>query len=89
MAQDSCYLLFENYTHGLDLHKKMKACGIESRISPTPPMLYSDKLCCGMALLVNPECAAQAEEFVKEHEGCCLGIKYIPCQINPKRNRFC
>ena len=82
------YVLFDNYTHGLALHKLLHKAGIMARISPTPYILQQ-KISCGMSLLVLPEHIESVKACIAENNAKYKEIAELPCQINPERGRFC
>ncbi|MDU3828412.1 MAG: DUF3343 domain-containing protein, partial [Peptostreptococcus sp.] len=44
------YVLFNNHTNGLKLHKVLRSKGLTATISPTPRSLSK---CCGVSLIVD------------------------------------
>ncbi len=46
-------------------------------------------LCGGMSLLIQPEDIEQVRECIEKHHAEYHDIAALPCQINPRRNRFC
>ena len=77
------YILFQNYTQGMLLHEH-----ISSRISPAPRSIQGE-LGCGMSLLIQPEDIDRVRECIEKHHAEYYDIAALPCQINPRRNKFC
>ncbi len=82
------YILFENYTQGMLLQELLREEGISSRISPAPRSIQGE-LGCGMSLLIQPEDIDRVRECIEKHHAEYHDIAALPCQINPRRNRFC
>ena len=47
------------------------------------------ELGCGMSLLIQPEDIDQVRACIEKHHAEYHDIAALPCQINPRRNRFC
>jgi len=82
------YILFANYTQGMLLKDLLSADGIKSRISPAPRSIQGE-LGCGMSLLIEPEVLDAVKACIEKNHAEYYDIVPLPCQINPKRNRFC
>lgn len=82
------YILFANYTHGLALQELLKQDGLPARIAPTPRSIQGE-LSCGMSLLVKKEYIAAVRKSIARHQAEYYDIVEMPCQIQPRRNRFC
>lgn len=82
------YILFANYTHGLALQELLKEEGIPSRIAPTPRSIQGE-LSCGMSLLVQEEHVERARDCIQRNQAAYHDIVSLPCQIQPRRDRFC
>ena len=82
------YILFDNYTQGLALHELLRAEGLRARIAPTPRSVEGSQPC-GMSLLVRGEDIAAVRECIDRHGAAHRDIVGLPCQINPKRGKFC
>lgn len=82
------YILFEDYTQGLMLQEYLREDHISSRIAPAPRSIQG-KLGCGMSLLIQPEDIDAVRECIRKNQAEYYDIVPLPCQINPKRNKFC
>lgn len=82
------YILFANYTQGMLLKDLLTREGIPCRISPAPRSIQGE-LGCGMSLLLQPEHVEAAKACIEKNHAEYHDIVGIPCQINPRRNRFC
>lgn len=82
------YILFANYTHGLALQEVLQKEGLLARIAPTPRSIQG-KLSCGMSLLVKAEHIAAVKESIVRNHAEYYDIVEMPCQIQPRRNKFC
>ena len=82
------YILFEDYTQGLLMQELLRGEQIKSRIAPTPHAIQGS-LGCGMSLLIQPEDIDRVRECIEKHHAEYYDIAALPCQINPRRNRFC
>ena len=82
------YILFATYTQGMALKDLLTANRIPCRIAPAPRSIQGE-LGCGMSLLLQPEDIDAARDCIRIHQAEYYDIVALPCQINPKRNRFC
>ena len=82
------YVLFDNYTQGLALQDILQREKIAARITPTPHVLQGE-LSCGMALLVLPRDIEAVRACIENHGAAFHDIVPLPCQIRPRRDRFC
>ena len=82
------YILFQNYTQGMLLHELLREEHISSRISPAPRSIQGE-LGCGMSLLIQPEDIDRVRECIEKHHAEYHNIAALPCQIYPRRNKFC
>ena len=82
------YILFENSTQGLKLKQLLKEDGVESRIAPTPRSIQGE-LSCGVSLLLTEEYIDAAKASIEKHQAPVHSIVPLPCQINPRRDRYC
>lgn len=83
------YILFETYTQGMALQKLLREENISSRISPAPRSIQG-KLGCGMAILISDkEELEKAKDCIERHLAPYYAIRELPCQINPRRDRYC
>ena len=82
------YILFANYTHGLALKELFSREGVPARIAPTPRSIQG-KLSCGMSLLVKEEEIQAARDCIRRHQAEYYDIVAMPCQIQPRRDRYC
>ena len=82
------YVLFDNYTQGLALQEILQGEAVPARITPTPHVLQGE-LSCGMALLVLPRDIEAVRACIAHHGAAYHDIVALPCQIRPRRDRFC
>ena len=82
------YILFEDYTQGLALQELLRGEKISSRIAPAPRSIQGE-LGCGMSLLIQPDDIETVRSCIEKNQAKYYDIVPLPCQINPKRNRFC
>ncbi|MBP3877010.1 MAG: DUF3343 domain-containing protein [Lachnospiraceae bacterium] len=82
------YILFANYTQGLLLKDLLAADGIRSRVAPAPRSIQGE-LGCGMSLLLEADVIDAARECIRRNHAEYHDIVPLPCQFNPKRNKFC
>jgi len=87
-AEINYYILFANYTHGLAMQELLKKEGLLSRIAPTPRAIQKE-LSCGMSLLIKSEHIEAVKSCIQEHEAQYYDIVAMPCQIQPRRDKFC
>lgn len=90
MSQElNYYILFETFTHGMALQEYLRADGVPSRISPAPRSIQGE-LGCGMSILLKTEADKEAAlACIQKHNATYYDIVALPCQINPKRDRYC
>ena len=88
MPELNYYVLVDNYTQGLALQELLHSEAIPVRISPTPHVLQGE-LSCGMALLVEPEHIEAVRECIARYGAAYHDIVALPCQIQPRRDRYC
>lgn len=84
----SYYITFEDYTQGLQLQELLRKENIFSRIAPAPRSVQKE-LGCGMSLLIRQEDIAAVKSCIEQYHPAYHGIVEMPCQINPRRNKFC
>ena len=82
------YILFANYTHSLALQALLKEEGLRARIAPAPRSIQGE-LSCGMSLLVQPEDIDAVRDCIRRRHAVYHDIVALPCQIQPRRDRFC
>ncbi len=82
------YILFSTYTQGMALKDLLTKKKIPCRIAPAPRSIQGE-LGCGMSLLLQPEDIDAARACIDLNHAEYYDIVSLPCQINPKRNRFC
>jgi len=87
-AEINYYILFANYTHGLAMQDLLKKEGLLSRIAPTPRAIQKE-LSCGMSLLIKSEHIDAVKECITAHQAEYYDIVPMPCQIQPRRDKFC
>ena len=87
-CETNYYILFANYTQGLALQELLKKEGLSARIAPTPRSIQGE-LSCGMSLLVKEEYIVAVRAFLERSDAEYHSIVGMPCQIQPRRNRFC
>lgn len=90
MANDEMnyYILFANYTQGLALQAMLKKENLPARIAPTPRAIQGE-LSCGMSLLVKQEHIEAVRDFLERSGAEYHSVVGMPCQIRPRRDRFC
>ena len=81
-----CYVLFEDHTDAMALYGAARGAGLPARVSTTPRQARS---VCGVALLVPADAAQQIVDLA-----CAQGLPFedvvaLPCQIDPRRDRYC
>lgn len=81
-----CYLTFGSHTDAFALHECARAQGYSTRISTTPRAIQAS---CGVALLVECEDVAHLEELAEKEHIDMEDIVPLPCQIDPRRDRYC
>ena len=82
------YILFANYTQGLALQEMLRQENLPARIAPTPRSIQGE-LSCGMSLLVKQEHISAIRAFLERTGAEYHSIVEMPCQIRPRRDRFC
>ncbi|HJJ36523.1 MAG TPA: DUF3343 domain-containing protein [Methanocorpusculum sp.] len=82
------YILFANYTQGMELREILKENHLPSQISPTPRSIQGP-LTCGMSLLITEENIQAVRACIEKNKAEYFDIVAIPCQIQPGRNKFC
>lgn len=82
------YILFANYTQGMELRDLLSKNGISSRISPTPHSIQGP-LSCGMSLLLTEDEIEKARRCIRDNHAEYFDIVEMPCQIQPNRGKFC
>ena len=81
-----CYFLFASHTDAMQLYGIAKEHGLGARISTTPRQARS---CCGVALLVDCDEAADIDALARANEVPVEGIVPLVNQINPNRDKYC
>jgi hypothetical protein len=66
----------------------LKETGLPARIAPTPRSIQGE-LSCGMSLLVKQENIEAVRSYLAESGAEYHSIVEMPCQIKPRRDRFC
>lgn len=80
------YVLFNNHTNGLKLHKILRSRGLVATISPTPRSLSK---CCGVSLIVDEGELDKVRQAIRENDVEILGIECIEKDINDNRDVYC
>ena len=80
------YVLFNNHTNGLELHKVLRSKGLTATISPTPRSLSK---CCGVSLIVDEAELEEVREAIRENDIEILDIEYIKKDVNNNRDVYC
>ncbi|MDK8277270.1 DUF3343 domain-containing protein [Peptostreptococcus anaerobius] len=80
------YVLFNNHTNGLKLHKVLRSKGLTATISPTPRSLSK---CCGVSLIVDEAELEEVREAIRENDIEILDIEYIKKDVNNNRDVYC
>lgn len=80
------YVLFNNHTNGLKLHKVLRSKGLTATISPTPRSLSK---CCGVTLIVDEAELEEVREAIRENDIEILDIEYIKKDVNNNRDVYC
>ena len=80
------YVLFNNHTNGLKLHKVLRSKGLTATISPTPRSLSK---CCGVSLIVDEAELEEVREAIRENDIESLDIEYIKKDVNNNRDVYC
>ena len=80
------YVLFNNHTNGLKLHKVLRSKGLTATISPTPRSLSK---CCGVSLIVDEAELEEVRGAIRENDIEILDIEYIKKDVNNNRDVYC
>lgn len=80
------YVLFYTYTEGMRLYHYLRDRRIEARIAPAPRAASTS---CGMSLLVEEEYVEAVRQAVSESGVEIDRIVKLPCQIDPRRDKYC
>jgi len=80
------YVLFNNHTNGLKLHKILRSKGLTATISPTPRSLSK---CCGISLIVDEKELDQVRVEISENDIEILAIESIEKDVNNNRDIYC
>ena len=80
------YVLFNNHTNGLKLHKVLRSKGLTATISPTPRSLSK---CCGVSNIVDEAELEELREAIRENDIEILDIEYIKKDVNNNRDVYC
>lgn len=81
-----CYMLFDNHMDAMALHEAARAHGISARVSTTPRQA---RACCGVALLVMADDASAVLDVARAEHLPYEDMVALPCQINPRRDKYC
>ena len=81
------YVLVETYTQALEIQRILREGNVPSRITPTPHSIQNI-VGCGVAILLLPENLEAAKECIQTNGVNYHSIVSLPCQINPKRDKF-
>ena len=81
------YVLVETYTQAMAIQEKMREEQVPSRISPTPHSIQGI-VGCGVAILLLPENLEAARACLDKYGLTYHSIVPLPCQINPRRDKF-
>lgn len=81
------YVLVETYTQAMAIQEKMREENVPSRVTPTPHSIQGI-VGCGVAILLLPENLERAKECMEKHHLPYHSIVDLPCQINPKRDKY-
>ncbi len=88
MENINYYILFENYTEGMQLQKLLREEKVPARIAPAPRSIQGE-LGCGMSILLKEENVKRAKECIEKYGAKYHSIAALPCQINPRRDKYC
>ena len=81
-----CCLTFGSHADAFALHECARAHGYSTRISTTPRAIQAS---CGVALLVECGDVAYLEELARRERIDMEDIVPLPCQIDPRRDKYC
>lgn len=81
-----CCLTFGSHADAFALHECASAHGYSTRISTTPRAIQAS---CGVALLVECGDVAHLEELARRERIDMEDIVPLPCQIDPRRDKYC
>lgn len=81
-----CCLTFGSHTDAFALHECARAHGYSTRISTTPRGIQAS---CRVALLVECGDVAHLEELARRERIDMEDIVPLPCQIDPRRDKYC
>lgn len=81
-----CCLTFGSHADAFALHECARAHGYSTRISTTPRGIQAS---CGVALLVECGDVAHLEELARRERIDMEDIVPLPCQIDPRRDKYC
>lgn len=84
--QIDCYLTFASHTDAMALHEAARAAGYTARISTTPRAIQAS---CGVALLVSCDDVRGLQQVAAGAGVEIEGTVPLPCQIHPRRDRYC
>lgn len=83
------YILFKTYTQGMQLQEYLRKEKIPSRIAPAPRSIQGE-LGCGMSILLKTkEDLEAAKVCIEKYQAEYYDIASLPCQINPRRDKYC
>lgn len=82
------YILFQTFTDGMALQKLLREAHIPGRIAPAPRSIQGE-LGCGMSILLKAADVEAARSCIEAHHATYHDIVALPCQIDPKRDRYC
>ena len=81
-----CCLTFGSHADAFALHEGARAHGYSTRISTTPRAIQAS---CGVALRVECGDVAHLEELARKERIDMEDIVPLPCQIDPRRDKYC
>lgn len=81
-----CCLTFGSHADAFALHECARAHGYSTRISTTPRGIQAS---CGVALLAECGDVAHLEELARRKRIDMEDIVPLPCQIDPRRDKYC
>lgn len=82
------YVLFDNHTQGLALHRLLDEADIPNRITSTP-RCREIRVSCGMSLLISEKDIAAARSLIEKRHCPNAGILEIEEELNPRRDVYC
>jgi len=80
------YVLFHNHMEGMQLYDSLRKLGVFTRISPAPRVA---SVSCGMSLLVEEDAIEKVRRAIEETGQEYERIVKLPCQIDPRRDKYC